>query len=206
LAIAASTVPVHAQQVGAAVGFARIPERIGDQGSDNGLGSRLGIYFGARRVVSFGFELGFDRFNNDVRTGGPQQCLLPGGAIGDCFFRSEHRDLGISFSGLARIQARGQGLAPYAVIGLGVLNSRTRAREEVTDGAGNHLSNFEFDGTMKDTYAVAHVGVGLAVPIRGTALAITIEGRATPVLYNYSGTPAIALGQSLLAGIRLLLR
>jgi hypothetical protein len=130
-------------------------------------------------------------------------CVLPGGTTGDCFFRSENRDTGISISALARIQPRAAGVSPYAVIGLGVLNSRTRKREEATDAAGNHLPNFEFDGTLKDTYLMAHLGAGLAIPVRGTALAITLEGRVNPVLYSHSGTPAIALGQSLLAGIRL---
>ena len=95
-AIAASATPGHAQQVGVAAGFARIPERIGADGSNHGVASRLGLYFGARRFVSFGFEVGVDRFNNEVRTGGPGQCLLPGGGTGDCFYRSENRDLGIS--------------------------------------------------------------------------------------------------------------
>ncbi len=189
-------------QVTAAAGYTKIPE-VGDESSQQGLAARVGFYLRPQRAVSFGLELGFDRLDEDGYRWGPASCLLPSGQIGDCVGTFRGQDNSVSLSVIARYQVRRPGISPYLLIGVGNLRTRSHVRQEATDGAGNRLPNFEFDATRTENNAMAHLGAGLGVPLRGRPLMFTLEGRVSPVLYGYDGSPGIAFGPSLTAGVRL---
>jgi hypothetical protein len=189
-------------QLTAAAGYTKIAE-VGEESSEQGPAARLGLYLGARRAFSFGLEVGFDRLGEGGYMWGPQSCLLPGGGTGDCFGDFRAQDNGLSLSVIARYQVLSPGVSPYFLVGFGGLRTRSHVRQVVTDGAGNRLPNFEFDVTRSESNAMAHLGAGVAVALRGSPVMLTLEGRVSPVLYNSDGSPGIAFGRSLLAGVRL---
>lgn len=194
--------PAESQQVGVAAGYVRMPGRIGDSRSDHGLASRLGVYLGASSLIGVGFEIGFDRLNQDFSESSSPACLLPGGGTGPCFFKSWTRDLGLSISAIAKLQTRVGRTTPYVLAGLGVMKVRTQQRSEARDENGNRLPNFEFDGSFGDGALLGHLGAGIALTPGQGRLALTLEGRTSMLIHNYSGGIQSDVSPSIVIGVR----
>lgn len=192
----------ESQQVGVAAGYVRMPGRIGDSRSDHGFASRLGVYLGARSLIGFGFEMGFDRLNEDFSESSNPSCLLPVGGTGPCFLTNWTRDVGLSISAIAKLQTRVGKTTPYVLAGLGALRVRTHQRSEARDGNGNRLPNFEFDGSFGDGALLGHLGAGVAVTPGQGRLAVALEGRTSVVIYNYSGGLQSDVSPSIVIGLR----
>jgi len=197
-----AAVPAESQQIGVTAGYVKMPGRIGDTRSDQGIAARLGLHLGVRRLIGLRFEVGVDRLNEHFSETSNPSCLLPGGGTGACFFRSWTRDLGLSANAIATIQARTGKATPYVLAGLGVLSVRTHQRAEARDIDGNRLPNFEFDGTTTDGALLGHLGAGVAISPGQGRLALTLEGRATAVLHDYSGGLFLDTSPSIVVGVR----
>ena len=185
-----------AQRLGLSVGYSRIPGRIGDANSNEGIGIRAGFELNPRSVLRFGFEAGFDRLNESRRFT-QTSCFHPAGGTATCYFDSRDRDTGLSLAAILRAGPNAGTVRPYALLGLEAMSVRTRGRQIVTDSTGAHLTNFEFDGTTTDGVLGAPLGLGVLFRPAGSPLGIGVEGRLTPMLHNYSGGMMIEWGKSL---------
>jgi hypothetical protein len=199
LALASST--ASAQRLGLSVGYTRIPGRIGDANSNEGIGVRAGFELNPRSIFRFGFEAGMDRLNESRRFS-QTSCLHPAGGTATCHFDSRDRDTGLSISAILRAGPNAGTVRPYALLGLEVMSVRTRGRAVVTDSTGAHLTNFEFDGTTTDGVLGAPLGLGVLFRPAGSPVGIGLEGRLTPMLHNYSGGLMIAWSPSLALAVR----
>lgn len=191
------------QQVGLAAGYVRMPGRIGEFNSDHGFAARLGVYLGESSLIGVGFEVGYDRLNEVFHQSSDPNCLLPGGGAGTCTFQSWNRDMGLSASVIARLQARVGKTRPYMLAGIGVLSVREYSRSEVRDANGNRLPNFEFDGSSTDGAGLGHLGAGIVVSPGQGRPALTLEGRTTMLLHNYSGGMQFDVSPSIVVGVRM---
>jgi hypothetical protein len=194
--------PVIAQEATVAVGYTKMPGRLGGLFSDHGPSLRLGADLFGGSAVRFGAELGLDRLNQDRREF-TQTCFLPSGGTGTCHFETLSRDLAISVSALLRLEVPTGTIRPFGVVGLGFLHVREHSRSIVTDSAGNHLTNFEFEGSSADDALQGHLGSGLAIHPRGWRIGIVVEGRLSYLIYGYSGGLVSGWMRSALAGVRL---
>ena len=198
--LASST--ASAQRFGLSVGYSRIPGRIGDANSNEGIGVRAGFELNPGSVVRFGFEAGVDRLNENRRFT-QTSCFHPAGGTATCYFDSRDRDTGLSLAAILRAGPNAGTVRPYALVGLQAMSVRTRGRSEVTDSTGAHLPNFEFDGTSTDGVLGAPLGLGVLFRPAGSPLGIGVEGRLTPMLHNYSGGMMIEWGPSLALTVRI---
>ena len=202
LALATLASTASAQRFGFSVGYSRIPGRIGDANSNEGIGVRAGFELNPRSVVRFGFEAGIDRLNENRRFS-QTNCLHPAGGTATCYFDSRDRDTGLSLAAILRAGPNAGTVRPYALLGLEIMSVRTRGRSVVTDSTGAHLPNFEFDGTTTDGVLGAPLGLGVLFRPAGSPLGIGVEGRLTPMLHNYSGGMMIAWSKSLALAVRI---
>jgi hypothetical protein len=202
LALATLASTASAQRFGFSVGYSRIPGRIGDANSNEGIGVRAGFELNPRSVVRFGFEAGIDRLNEHRRFT-QTSCLHPAGGTATCSFDSRDRDTGLSLAAILRAGPNAGTVRPYALLGVEVMSVRTRGRSVVTDSTGAHLPNFEFDGTTTDGVLGAPLGLGVLFRPAGSPLGIGVEGRLTPMLHNYSGGMMIAWSKSLALAVRI---
>jgi hypothetical protein len=202
LALATLVSPTaSAQRLGLSVGYSRIPGRIGDASSNEGIGLRAGLELNPRSIVRFGFEAGIDRLNESRRFS-QTSCVHPAGGTATCHFDSRDRDIGFSIAAILRAGPNAGTVRPYALVGLEVMSVRTRGRQVVTDSTGAHLTNFEFDGTTTDGVLAAPLGLGMLFRPAGSPVGIGLEGRLTPMLHNYSGGPMIEWSPSLALTVR----
>jgi hypothetical protein len=197
--LASST--ASAQRFGLSVGYSRIPGRIGDANSNEGIGVRAGFELNPRSVARFGFEAGIDRLNEHRRFT-QTSCLHPAGGTATCSFDSRNRDTGLSLAAILRAGPNAGTVRPYALLGIQVMSVRTGGRSVVTDSTGAHLPNFEFDGTTTDGVLGAPLGLGVLFRPAGSPLGVGVEGRLTPMLHNYSGGMMIEWGPSLALTVR----
>jgi len=190
-----------AQELGLAVGYTSMPGRIGDARSDHGVVARVGVSIGAGRFLRLGLEGAAEQLNR-ATSSALTTCVLPGGGTGPCTVEEEDRDLGLSLSGVVRVQPPGRAVRPYALLGVGLLSVRTRIRQETRDAAGNLLSNLSIEGTFTDGALQGHGGVGAEFRPAGTRVGFTVEGRLTWLVHNYSGGLQANWNPSLAAGVR----
>lgn len=198
--LAAST--ASAQRFGLSVGYTRIPGRIGDFNSNEGIGVRAGFELNPSSRFRFGFEAGVDRLNESRRFS-QSSCFHPSGGTATCNFDSRDRDTGLSLSAILRAGPNAGTVRPYALLGFQALSVRTRGRSVVTDSTGAHLTNFEFDGTSTDGVLGAPLGLGVLFRPAGSPISIGVEGRLTPMLHNYSGGMMIEWSPSLALTVRI---
>jgi hypothetical protein len=199
-ALATST--ASAQRLGVSVGYTRIPGRIGNVNSNEGIGLRLGVELNPRSIFRVAFEAGVDRLNEDRRFF-QSSCLHPAGGTATCNFDSRERDTGLSLSAILRAGPNTGSVRPYALLGLQAMEIRTRSRSVVTDSTGAHLTNFEFDGTSTDASIGVPLGGGVLFRPGGSPIGIGIEARVTPMLHNYSGGLMIEWSPGLALTVRL---
>lgn len=198
-ALASST--ASAQRLGLSVGYSRIPGRIGDFNSNEGIGVRAGFELNPRSRFRFGFEAGMDRLNESRRFS-ETTCFHPAGGTATCHFDSRDRDIGLSIAAILRAGPNAGTVRPYALLGLEAMSVRTRSRQVVTDSTGAHLTNFEFEGTATDGVLGAPLGLGVLFRPAGSPVGIGVEGRLTPMLHNYSGGLMIEWSPSLALTVR----
>ena len=198
--LASST--ASAQRFGLSVGYSRIPGRIGDANSNEGIGVRAGFELNPGSVGRFGVDAGVDRLNENRRFT-QTSCFHPAGGTATCYFDSRDRDTGLSLAAILRAGPNAGTVRPYALVGLQAMSGRTRGRSVVTDSTGAHLPNFEFDGTSTDGVLGAPLGLGVLFRPAGSPLGIGVEGRLTPMLHNYSGGMMIEWSPSLALAVRL---
>src|SRR5688500_19228854 len=135
------TSTASAQRLGLSVGYSRIPGRIGDANSNEGIGVRAGFELTPRSVLRFGFEAGIDRLNESRRFS-QTSCVHPAGGTATCHFDSRDRDTGLSIAAILRAGPNAGTVRPYALLGLEVMSVRARGRQVVTDSTGANLTNF----------------------------------------------------------------
>ena len=138
-----------AQRFGVSVGYTRIPGRIGDVNSNEGIGFRAGVELNPGSRFRVGLEAGVDRLN-EVQRSSQTSCIHPAGGTATCHFSSRDRDTGLSLSAILRAGPNTGTVRPYALLGLQVMSVRRRGSQVVTDSTGAHLTNFEFEGTTTD--------------------------------------------------------
>ncbi len=199
VALALSPAAASAQRAGLALGYSSMPGRIGERDSDHGVALRLGVDLAGGSRLTWGLEGGVDRLNG-VHRQYSTDCVLPGGAIGTCFFDERSRDTGWSLGTLLRLHAGPPRARPYLLVGLGLLTVRNHVRTEVVDGSGNPLPNFSSKGNYGDDALQGHLGAGVTLRPSGLPVGLTVEGRATRLINNYSGgfqgnwNPSITVG------------
>ncbi len=189
-----------AAQISVSAGYTYMPGRIGDQKSNHGPTVRMDVSLLSNSWARFSVEGSIDRLNQSRIQGSNDACLLPGGAIGPCFFDIRNRDLVLSAGLIGRFGPQGSGANPYLLVGLGAATVRTRLDQVGTDEDGNVLPNFTLSGTSSSGALLAPLGAGVALPW-GSRI-ISIEARATPILHNYSGGIHFNLMPSLTVGLR----
>ncbi len=180
LALLPMTRALLAQQLSLGAGSTRMEGQLGDAQSDHGIAVRLGVDLLTRTHLTGAFEGVMERLNEAHRQS-TDNCILPGGGTGPCFFDSRSRDTGWSLGTTLRI-APGDG-----PVGVGVLTVRQRQQQQVTDDAGNILTNFSFDGTFHAEALQGHLGAGITSRPAGWPVALHAEGRMTRVFHNDSG-------------------
>lgn len=193
--------PLSAQRLSLGAGYTKMEGRLGDSESDHGVIVRLGVDLVTRAHLSLALEGGMERLN-EIHRQSSTTCVLPGGGTGPCNFDIRSRDTGWSIGTTLRFSPGAGPVRPYALAGLGYLTVRQREKQLVTDGNGNTLPNFTFDGSYNDQALQGHLGAGVTAQPTSWPVALFAEGRMTRLIHNYSGGIVGNWNPTIVVGVR----
>lgn len=134
-----------------------------------GPGAWFSLVRGGRFKV--GAEVGYQDFGTEVARI-PNFDNQPGAVLREDFSRSMLR-----LAGVVQIEAGSGRFRPYLIAGAGGYDGRWRDRIRVTDGNGQPVPFYDFDGSGSDVKAGLTAGVGVVLTRPGRRMGFGIEGR-----------------------------
>lgn len=143
---------------------------LGRPSRNHGPGVSVSLLHGSGRF-RFGAEVGYQGLGTEVSR--IENFDNQPGAV----YREEFSRSMLRLAALVQFEASRGRLRPYLVAGAGGYDGRFRDRIRVTDGNGQPVPFYDFDGSGSDVKAGLTAGVGVVLTRPGRRMAFGIEGR-----------------------------